>query len=181
MELRQRAVDNYMKKILLISSTIIIFGLVLFVWLFQPDEVIQEEEIQQPIPTASIERPAVANGSRMVQSEDGFMPITDVTIDPVAVYDGGVVVFHENEEFSMLYYASIDHFLVSLLRVDDFTAARAYAEDTFLSTLGITKKEACALSVDVVVPPYVDPELSDSYGLSFCVNAKAIPQEFTSE
>ncbi len=127
-----------------------------------------------PIPEV-IERPDAQTGQRMINTEKGFIPMNDVTVDPVVVYDGDVYVVSETAMYSILYYAQDDFFMVNLLDASDYENARRQAELVFLQELGVTQKEACTMSVDLVIPPYIDFEYVGSYGLSFCVNAQELP------
>lgn len=133
----------------------------------------QNQETERPavLPTSEeFERPVAAPGKRMVYSPTGFVEIRDVTESPEAVYSGDVYVVTETSQYSILYYEHNDFFLVSLLDGGDFAAARTMAEQAFLDTLEVSEAEACELSVDLVVPPYIDFDRAGSYGLSYCVN-----------
>lgn len=131
----------------------------------------RSSESSTEFPTAgTAERPEAAPGKRIVYSADGYLEINDVVREASKHFDGDVHVVAENSEYSIVYYAQSDFFLVSLLDPASFEAARSSAEQALLDELGITQEEACTLSVDLVVPPYVDFDRAGSYGLSYCVN-----------
>jgi hypothetical protein len=163
-----------MKKIISLGVVVIVIG-GFFVWLYglavdtaQPElEVLPEAEY--------VERLVSPEGVRNVRSDTGLLQIEDITSNPVVSYDGDVVVFVENDDFSLIYYERSDHFLITLLGEDNYPFTRVFAEETFLRKLNITQAQACSLSVDVVIPPYIDFDREGSYGLSFCPDAIPIP------
>ncbi len=163
-----------MKKIISLSVVIIVIG-GFFVWLYGLAVDTSQREVQTlPQPEYS-ERPIVSQGNRTVLSEEGFVEIADITIEPITSYEGDVFVFADTADFSLAYYRRTDHFLITLKREDNFAFARVYAEETFLEKLNITQTQVCSLSVDVVIPPYIDFDLAGSYGLSFCPGAIPVP------
>lgn len=162
-----------MKKIISLSVVVIVIG-GFFVWLYGLAVDTAKPEVQVFPEPEYVERPAAPQGVRNVLSDGGLLQIADITIDPTVSYDGDVVVFTENDDFSLIYYERSDHFLITLLGGDNYTFTRVYAEEAFLKELNITQAQACSLSVDVVIPPYIDFNREGSYGLSFCPGALPI-------
>jgi len=148
-----------------------------FIWLYgvATDSNQQDPEATLLPQQESPDGQAIPQGKRMILSEDGFLPVADITIDPVKSYEGDVIVFAENDDFSIIYYAQNDQFLITLKQKGNYAFARAYAEETFLEKLEITQTQACSLAVDVVIPPYIDFDFAGSYGLSFCPGALDVP------
>ena len=80
----------------------------------------------------------------------------------------GDVLIEENKEFSIEYQHPFKLFIIAVLSTP-FDALRIKAENAFLSRLGISKEDACALNVQVGTPFFVDPQYAmTSYPLSFC-------------
>lgn len=81
-----------------------------------------------------------------------------------------------NSAYDMLYYKYSEgpSFLITLLS-DNLEPTRAAAETEFLSTLGISKEQACKLLVSLTIPGDVNESLSgDDYHLSFCPDGKPL-------
>lgn len=176
MRRRHSVADNRMKNGLLIIGILLILSILMLLFLGRGESSTVLDEAPVVLPTFNtFQRPEASHEKRMINTEDGFIPTNDITADPVAVYDGGVYVVSETDTYSILYYAQDDFFMVSLLNPSDYFNARRQAELVFLQELGVTQQEACTMSVDVVIPPYIDFEHAGSYGLSFCANAQTLP------
>lgn len=104
-----------------------------------------------------------------------YVSVNDVTMDPVADFSSGVVLFSDNQYYSFLYYDHDQSFLITLEDATDLRLARSLAEQAFVEQLGVSNEEVCRLHVDLIVPSYVSNELADSYGLSFCASGKPLP------
>lgn len=154
-----------MKRIYIIIGVVAIGGLITLAFLGTDT---QPSDTSTTLPTSGfVPRPAAeAVGTRMVNSAQGFVPVRDISQNPVAVYPGEVTVFVDNADYSMLYYAQDDLFMVTLNR--NFSSVRPRAEQAFLEQLNITREQACDLQVDLLIPPYVDFNRAGSYGLSYC-------------
>jgi len=88
------------------------------------------------------------------------------------------IILKTANDYQILYYNYNEgpSFLVSILSFD-IENARRLGEETLLSTLGISKEQACKLSVSLTVPKNVSEKASGyNYGLSFCSNGKHFPK-----
>ncbi len=76
----------------------------------------------------------------------------------------------ETSSYQIAYLAKFGEFLITVLG-SPFPQARATAEQAFISKLGITKEQACQLTVFVSTPSYANPDYSgQKYNLSFCTS-----------
>lgn len=80
-----------------------------------------------------------------------------------------------NTDMYLLYYAAPYSQFIIQLNNPDVYAAREKAESDFLTLLRITKTQACALDVVLMVPPGINDTFAGiDYGLSFCPNGKSL-------
>lgn len=157
----------------------VITGVVLagvFVWLGWDDDVdTSVDEVVDTTMFPETTRPVAAPGKRTVVSANGYAIIDDVTEQATDVYEGGVYVLQTTDNFSIIYYAHADQFLVSLLDGNNNSLARVAAEQSLRDAVGVSDRVLCSLAVDVVIPPYIDIMNAGSYGLSFCPGSVSLP------
>ena len=85
--------------------------------------------------------------------------------------DQQTVVIHQTPMYDINYNVSDSSFIISILSLP-FDAVRQAAEAAFLSSLGISKSDACKLKIYEGVPAYVsDQYLGESFPLSFCATS----------
>lgn len=117
------------------------------------------------------ERPTVSQGEMAVRSSTGYIVMKDVLEAPVMTYPGDIYVVSEEPNFSIVYFAQADQFLISLFDSINLLAAQQQAEAVFMELTKLSKEEACAIQVSVEVPFSIDFERSGEYGLSFCAGS----------
>lgn len=97
--------------------------------------------------------------------------------NPIESLSNNAVAFVENEESHISFYPKNQGFLITIID-SNIEKARQKAESDFLSSLGITKEDACKLNVDLGMPAWVnDKAAGRNYGLSFCPNGKPFPKQ----
>lgn len=102
--------------------------------------------------------------NNLYKNPANLVPGTDNTVN-----------FIQNKDYYMFFSPKTEYFQITLLN-PDIQKARSEAESDFLSTLGITKDQACQLNVELGVPYAVNQAASGKdYGLSFCPNGKPLP------
>ncbi len=85
--------------------------------------------------------------------------------------DQQTVVIHGTDQYSIQYNAGDSSFSIGILSAP-LEAARQAAEAELLSALGISKQDACKLTVYEGVPAYVSSQyVGRNFPLSFCGNA----------
>ena len=109
----------------------------------------------------------------------GTVSANNYYIAPSArVIDSKDVVIDANKNFDILGYNYNNErtFLIYLKSsFESLTITRLNAENSFIEKLGITKEQACLLSVSERVSPDVPGSTTEDYGLSFCPNNKSLP------
>jgi hypothetical protein len=102
----------------------------------------------------------------------GTVPVNNITQNPVQQADD-TVLFAQTSQYSIIYYTQEQTFSITI-NAQPVQAARDAAEAALLQKLGITKTQACSLTVTTYVPYDVDQNLAgQDYGLSFCQSGKA--------
>lgn len=80
----------------------------------------------------------------------------------------GDTTFVENINYSIIYFAVDDQFLISITGAP-FETYRKQAENDLLTELNVTQDQACTLDVVISTPGYVNPnEAGQNYSLSWC-------------
>ncbi|MDQ3008375.1 MAG: hypothetical protein M3Q81_02150 [bacterium] len=80
----------------------------------------------------------------------------------------GDVTLSETDEYSIIYFANEDSFLITITGAN-FSQVRDKAELDFISQLGINPDQACELKASITVPAYANPDLAGQpQELSFC-------------
>lgn len=155
-----------MKRNIIISVVVVWILLVGVVWLWPATD---DTKTPTQSTTSEPSRPTTGTADTITITTTGApVVIPDVRKQAVKDFDYGVILFYGDERVSMLYYGQSDSFLVSLDQVTNLPSDRQAAEAIFLQELGISRAEACRLTIDVVVPEYVNYSLAGSYPLSFC-------------
>ncbi len=113
-----------------------------------------------------------------VPTDSGIVEVKDVRTypDTTAIGGdnyvvGGTATSSASASYQILYFQSDFSYLISLLR-EPLGDVRRAAETELLQKLGITKTEACKLSISVGTPVSVNETLGGrELGLSFCPGA----------
>lgn len=78
------------------------------------------------------------------------------------------ILVEQKTEYEIVYLHDFNEFIITV-HEKPFEEIRKQAEQAFLDKLGISKQEACALSVSEAIPFAVDPNLGgQKFKLSFC-------------
>lgn len=111
-----------------------------------------------------------------VDVEGNKIEMNNLYKNPVETFPGNNVAFAENDQYHMLFYPKNKGFIIIILD-KNIQAGRDKAENDFLTTLGVTKEQACKLTVDLGTIYSVNPSVAGkNYGLSFCPNGKQFPK-----
>ncbi|MCX6762757.1 MAG: hypothetical protein NT093_03160 [Candidatus Moranbacteria bacterium] len=77
--------------------------------------------------------------------------------------------------YEIVYLANSKSFVISLSGIN-LADSRSQAEQAFLDSLGVSKEDACKLTVSLGVAPEANKNAAGkNYGLSFCPNGKPLP------
>lgn len=110
---------------------------------------------------------------RMKKTPEGKLDISGVVVNdftktPKYTDKSGDVFFVDNQEYQILYMEKYNKFLISILS-SPFKEVKQKAEIEFLGSLGVSKEDACRLSVEITTPYFANPKESGKiYTLSFC-------------
>ncbi len=109
-----------------------------------------------------------------IQTKTGLLPVNNPRANSAATLSPNDVVIKENPDYQILFfeYGQEKSFLISITG-ENLSASREKAEADFLSSLDITKEQACKLNVSLSVSKDIDYSLAgQEFGLSFCPNGK---------
>ncbi|MBP6913111.1 MAG: hypothetical protein KBC00_00685 [Candidatus Levybacteria bacterium] len=96
------------------------------------------------------------------------IPINNPYISPVQRDAQGDSLMTRGETYNLVYLKPFNEFLISITS-SPFEINRQLAEQAFLERLGITKEQACQLTVTITTPVSVNnAEAGQKYPLSFC-------------
>lgn len=96
--------------------------------------------------------------------------INNVYKNPVEKNNQGDAVFFKNDNYQFVYQPQFSKFIISVTS-SPFWEKEKTAEEDFVKELGITKKDACWLTVEITTPDFANPEESGRvYPLSFCMD-----------
>lgn len=139
-----------MKKIILPLSIILILIFIVFSIFKNNSSLFSFQEEEKSI------------GSVMLETSLG-----DISVNAAYQFENDTVV-RENSDYRITYFSETQEFLITFQSVP-VEVARKKAEKGFLETLRVSKKEACKLSVKMVITYDIDPDLAgQEFPLSFC-------------
>lgn len=96
--------------------------------------------------------------------------INNVYKNPVETNKNGDAVFFRNDDYQFVYQPLFGKFLISVTS-SPFWEKEKIAEEEFVKKLGITKKDACWLTVEITTPSFANSsEAGRIYPLSFCMD-----------
>jgi hypothetical protein len=112
-----------------------------------------------------------------ITTPGGNVDTNNIYKKPIETLPDNAVAFIENSDSHISFYPKNQGFLITIIN-PDIEAARQKAESDFLNSLGITKDQACQLTVDLGMPAWVNSEAAGrNYGLSFCSNGIPFPKQ----
>lgn len=96
--------------------------------------------------------------------------INNIYEDPVEINNQGDTVFFRDDNYQFVYLPQFGKFIISVTS-SPFWDKEKIAEEDFIKALGITKKDACWLNVEITTPYFANQEESGRvYPLSFCMD-----------
>jgi len=103
-----------------------------------------------------------------IGTPQGTVTVNNFYLANPPVVEGGTIIIKQAQNYAITYDPATSEFWLAITGTP-FTTARAAAEQDFLATLGISKADACKLSVTsgIVYSPG-DPNDGKSFPLSFC-------------
>jgi uncharacterized protein YxeA len=118
-----------------------------------------------------------ANKNKLpITTTQGTVKINDINKNPVQTFPNSDVEYKTTTNYTLDYYAKDKSFIITLTN-SNIQMARNEAEAGFLSTLKISKEQACQLNVQLGVPfSYNVNNSGINFGLSFCPNGKSFNQ-----
>ena len=112
------------------------------------------------------------SGKLNINTNGGQVKVSNIYKNPIQIFPDSDVSYKKTADYSLDYYAKNQLFIITITNTDIKTA-RINAENDFLSTLKITKEQACKLNVQLSVPFSVNENAAGiNFGLSFCPNGK---------
>jgi len=94
--------------------------------------------------------------------------VTNVYKRELSTNTRGDVLFSQNGDYQIIYFAKEERFLISIIG-SPFDQKRTLAEQNFLKTLAVSEEEACKLQTIITTPSFANPGQSGiNYKLSFC-------------
>ena len=116
-----------------------------------------------------------ASGDKItINTEKGGLAINNVIKSAKSVIGNNALV-KETPDYDIVYVSESQNFVISFFG-DNPQKSRSPAEEDFLSSLGISRDQACLLKVSVgVMPVKCRNAAGINFGLSFCPNSKNIP------
>ena len=161
---------------LIVVFTVIILMIVvaLISFLIKP----QTSEPIMPSPTVSV-KPVIIRKITPVVTKSTVksdaivvsgVDIKNIYDKPVEINNSGDVVFFKNENYQYTYLPHFSKFNITILSLP-FWEKEKEAEDNFTEVLGITKKDACFLNVEISTPLFVSEEFSCKvFPLTYCAD-----------
>lgn len=117
--------------------------------------------INFPLPSGVKSRP---NGKILINN----IELKDFFATSKKMNENGDVLISQRENYSIEYFPKFNSFLIAV-KASPFEENRKLAELELVGTLGISKNDACRLSVNITTTQTANPEFSGrNYPLSFC-------------
>ncbi len=123
-----------------------------------------------PVATSTTSPFPTGNTFSINTSEGGVTVKNFYNTKAYATQDQQTVVLAQNDSYTIDYYRADSSFGIGLLS-GPFQATRNAAESVFLSQLGVSKSDACKLTVDETVLDKSSQYNGELIGLSFCPGA----------
>jgi hypothetical protein len=160
-----------MKKILPISIGIVCVAVAAF-FLFQKN--ITPQIPQENIP-GSVSQPTIGEAARSVPqgytftiaTAKGGVAVKNFYLNNPAIIEESTAVVFSTDVYEIDYQIADSSFSL-VLRKGPVAQVQSDAERSFLSVLGISREDACKLSVSVIISLAADATGGRTSGLSFC-------------
>jgi len=121
-----------------------------------------EPSVPPPLPTNIKSRP---NDKIIINNVE----LRNFFIFSKKINENGDVLISQSENYNIEYFPKFNSFLI-VIKAYPFEENRKLAEQELIDKLGINKKDACRLSVNITTTQKINPEFSGrNYPLSFCV------------
>lgn len=159
------------KKFLLLSVVLIFFLIILLFFLRFSRQQTTQPNVILPTPTP-VQIPQISP----VKINISGVQVDDFISHPITTNPQGDVEFVRKQDSQAIYYQIVylkqfNSFIIDLHSSSQ--EVRTEAELEFLNKLGVTKEEACKLTVHVSAPYIPNPDLVvQKRSLSFCENKK---------
>jgi hypothetical protein len=173
-------------KIIIITTLVVLAIILSLLYFFYGNKNTQTQSVTPdgnvstfPVyPIIPGEKPSTTENQFEIKTKEGNVPINNIYKLPDATpVSGDGVNFKKSTYYLMAYYPKQQGFIIAIMD-PDLEKARKFAEEDFLSTLNITKDQACKLNVSMTVPSNVsDVASGGNYHLSFCPNGKPFPKQ----
>ncbi|MFA6193275.1 MAG: hypothetical protein WC726_00200 [Parcubacteria group bacterium] len=167
-----------MKKILyIIAGVLIVISIILIIFYKNKTaapQVSQPATTAIQIPNLPSESELAKQGKTSIAVKDGGVVINNPYKNATTVVSGNADV-QKTPNYEIVYLATSKSFVISLSG-SNLADSRSQAEQAFLDSLGVSKTDACKLTVSLGVAPEVNKAAAGkNYGLSFCPNGKPLP------
>jgi hypothetical protein len=167
-----------MKKLFyIIAGVFIVISIILIVFYKNKattPQVSQPTETTVQIPSLPSESELASQGKTGIAVKDGSVIINNPYKNATTVVSGNADV-QKTSNYEIVYLATSKSFVISLSG-SNLADSRNQAEQAFLDSLGVSKMDACKLTVSLGVAPEVNSAAAGkNYGLSFCSNGKPLP------
>lgn len=151
-------------KILLISFLIFLLALA-GISFIAPKRTTDKTPTSTPTPIPAA--PTVINTQGKINVSG--VEINDIRVNPIIDNGIGDVLFIQNPKYQVGYQGKFELFIINVL-ASPFEETRREVESEFVKKLGVSKQEACSLSVTIGSPSYAGVADFDGKkrGLSFC-------------
>jgi hypothetical protein len=189
-----------MQKVLIgLIGLLVVAGIGLFIWMKTagsetPDTGTQTtpnnsggsfNNSTSVVPTPADNTPGATQGFTVATQTGAVIAVKDFKADPLTVEDknnkghyylaGGLDPTSIDAPYGISYVESDQSFQIGLYK-EPLRDYRKFAEQEFISKLGISEPEACALRYWVSVPTWVSATYSTkNLGFSFCPGAVELP------
>lgn len=160
------------KKIIIVFLVILLIIVGLFLLTKQKSKKETSPTTTTPLKTPIPEGPSSRFDVNEIQKKEN-LEISGVKVGnfykkSILTGDDGYSLFDKTTKYKIMYIPVDDSFLISIID-NPFDVVKLEAEEAFLNDLGITREEACKLTVNITTPINVNPARSgQNYKLSFC-------------
>lgn len=167
-----------MKKFFyIISGVLVVISIILIVFYKNKTAAPQGSQpatTTVQVPSLPSESELAKQGKTGIAVKEGLVVINNPYKNATTVVSGNAEV-QKTPNYEIVYLAGSKSFVISLSG-SDLADSRSQAEQAFLDSLGISKTDACKITVSLGIAPEVNKTAAGkNYGLSFCPNGKTLP------
>jgi hypothetical protein len=167
-----------MRKIIIIAVVVIVAGVAAFFILrginggggpSLPGQGGSSGEQNMDNVTGGVSSSDIPSGETLtLGTPSGNVTVKNFYKTALALIEGTEVVLAKNDGYE-IDYSNVDSSFVITIRQIPIDSVRVDAESQLLNLLGISKNDACRLSVSVIIPASLDPQAGGrSYPLGIC-------------